>query len=183
MSKEPARARWLVFAVGNPSRGDDALGPLLVERLERWSATAREAAGRSRSPDGFSVAGGARARFARRRRRHLRRRERQRRNVLRNHAAHARIRCELQHAHALSPACVLAVAAQLGQELPQAPGSYPCRAQDFELGAPLSATGQSALGRRLRLSLREPRSGTARGRPRRVCLAPELTFLRRAPHR
>ncbi len=26
----------LVFAWGNPSRGDDALGPLLVERLEAW---------------------------------------------------------------------------------------------------------------------------------------------------
>ncbi len=27
------RARWLVLAVGNPSRGDDALGPALLERL------------------------------------------------------------------------------------------------------------------------------------------------------
>jgi len=26
----------LVVAVGNPSRGDDALGPLLAERLEAW---------------------------------------------------------------------------------------------------------------------------------------------------
>ena len=34
------RARWLVFGVGNPSRGDDALGPLFVERLDAWSATA-----------------------------------------------------------------------------------------------------------------------------------------------
>jgi hydrogenase maturation protease len=29
----PAVAPTLVFAVGNPSRGDDALGPLLLERL------------------------------------------------------------------------------------------------------------------------------------------------------
>jgi Ni,Fe-hydrogenase maturation factor len=35
-------ARWLVFGVGNPSRGDDALGPLFIERLEAWSATARD---------------------------------------------------------------------------------------------------------------------------------------------
>ena len=46
--------------------------------------------------------------------------------------------------HALSPACVLAVAARLEQELPQAwllsmPGG------DFELGAPLSAKAGSAL--------------------------------------
>jgi len=34
------RPRWLVFGVGNPSRGDDALGPLFIERLEAWSATA-----------------------------------------------------------------------------------------------------------------------------------------------
>lgn len=33
---------WLVLAVGNPSRGDDALGPLLVERLQ---AAGVEAAG------------------------------------------------------------------------------------------------------------------------------------------
>jgi len=32
------RPRWLVFGVGNPSRGDDALGPLFVERLEAWYA-------------------------------------------------------------------------------------------------------------------------------------------------
>ena len=26
----------LVLAIGNPSRGDDALGPLLAERLMQW---------------------------------------------------------------------------------------------------------------------------------------------------
>lgn len=31
-----SKPRWLIFAVGNPSRGDDALGPLLIERLEAW---------------------------------------------------------------------------------------------------------------------------------------------------
>jgi hydrogenase maturation protease len=30
-----SRAPLLVLAVGNPSRGDDALGPLLLERLQR----------------------------------------------------------------------------------------------------------------------------------------------------
>lgn len=32
------RAPTVVFAVGNPSRGDDAIGPLLCERLAAWLA-------------------------------------------------------------------------------------------------------------------------------------------------
>ncbi len=32
------RAGVVVFAIGNPSRGDDALGPLLLERLAQWLA-------------------------------------------------------------------------------------------------------------------------------------------------
>jgi hypothetical protein len=35
----PLPADWprtLVIAVGNPSRGDDAAGPLLAERLSAW---------------------------------------------------------------------------------------------------------------------------------------------------
>ena len=31
-----SQAPVLVLAMGNPSRGDDAIGPLLAERLERW---------------------------------------------------------------------------------------------------------------------------------------------------
>ena len=30
------RPRWLVMGIGNPSRGDDALGALFVERLGEW---------------------------------------------------------------------------------------------------------------------------------------------------
>lgn len=33
---DKAKAPLLVLAVGNPSRGDDAFGPLLAERLEAW---------------------------------------------------------------------------------------------------------------------------------------------------
>ncbi len=33
----------VVFAVGNPSRGDDAIGPLLLERLASWLATEERA--------------------------------------------------------------------------------------------------------------------------------------------
>ena len=30
------RPRWLVLGIGNPSRGDDALGALFIERLGEW---------------------------------------------------------------------------------------------------------------------------------------------------
>jgi hydrogenase maturation protease len=143
MLKEDARPRWLVFAVGNPSRGDDALGPLLVDRLEHWIATAGalpvdlvlltdfqwqvENALDLQGVDvaifaDASVSGGTSFETT----------------PLSPHfdASYS--------THALSPACVLAVAARLGQALPQAwllsmPG------RDFELGAPLSARARSAL--------------------------------------
>jgi len=35
-------APWLVLAVGNPSRGDDALGPELIERLQYQDASASD---------------------------------------------------------------------------------------------------------------------------------------------
>jgi hydrogenase maturation protease len=34
LSPNASRARRLVIGIGNPSRGDDALGPLAIERLE-----------------------------------------------------------------------------------------------------------------------------------------------------
>lgn len=37
-ARAPAVAPVVIFAVGNPSRGDDALGPLLLERLGDWLA-------------------------------------------------------------------------------------------------------------------------------------------------
>ena len=30
------KPRWLVFGIGNPSRGDDALGSSVIQRLEDW---------------------------------------------------------------------------------------------------------------------------------------------------
>lgn len=40
---EVAKAPVLVLAVGNPSRGDDAFGPLLAQRLQSWLAQQGEA--------------------------------------------------------------------------------------------------------------------------------------------
>ena len=36
MPPESLKAPVVVFACGNPSRGDDALGPLLLDRLQAW---------------------------------------------------------------------------------------------------------------------------------------------------
>ena len=51
-------APLLVFGWGNPSRGDDALGPLLVEQLAA-QAQAQLPVGATRMPDRLPVAGGA----------------------------------------------------------------------------------------------------------------------------
>lgn len=138
-----ARPRWLIFAVGNPSRGDDALGPLLIERLEHWLATADKLpvnlhlltdfqwqVEHALDLQGVDVVIFADA------------------SVLGEASfelAPLTPQFDASYStHALSPACVLAVAARLGQELPQSwVLSMPGR--DFELGAPLSATAQSAL--------------------------------------
>ena len=143
MLNDGARPRWLVFAVGNPSRGDDALGPLLVERLEQWSATARELpvdlvlltdfqwqVEHALDLQGIDVAIFADASVS---------------GGTSFQTTPLSPQFDASYStHALSPACVLAVAARLGQKLPQAwllsmPGG------DFELGAPLSATARSAL--------------------------------------
>ncbi len=127
-------ARWLVFGVGNPSRGDDALGPLFIERLEAWSATAGD----------LPVALATLTDF----------------QWQIEHAldlididvvifVDASVRAEppfelaplaanfdaTHSTHALSPACLLAVAERLGQTVPEAwLLAIPGRA--FELGAP-----------------------------------------------
>ncbi len=136
-------ARCLVFGVGNPSRGDDALGPLFIERLEAWSATAGD----------LSVALATLTDF----------------QWQIEHAldladidvvifVDASVRAEppfelgplaakfdASHStHALSPACLLAVAERLGQTVPQAwLLAIPGRA--FELGAPPSPDSLSCL--------------------------------------
>jgi len=143
MSRKDARSRWLVFAVGNPSRGDDALGPLLVERLQQWIA-ARGALSvdlvlltdfqwqveHALDLQSIDVAIFADASVS---------------DGASFEAAPLSPSFDASYStHALSPACVLAVAARLGQPLPQAwllsmPG------REFELGAPLSARAQSSL--------------------------------------
>ncbi|ARN83816.1 hypothetical protein B1812_19430 [Methylocystis bryophila] len=140
---DDARPRWLIFAVGNPSRGDDALGPMLIDQLEQWLATAgalpmdlvlltdfQWQIDNALDLKNIDVAIFADASV---------------RGDASFETAPLAPQFDASHStHALSPACVLAVAAQLGQNLPQAwllsmPG------RDFELGAPLSAEARSTL--------------------------------------
>jgi len=143
MVKDVARPRWLLFAVGNPSRGDDALGPLLVERLEQWIATAGELPVdlalltdfQWQVENALDLQGVDLAIFA----------DASVSGGTSFETAPLSPQFDASYStHALSPGCVLAVAARLGQELPQAwllsmPG------EDFELGASLSDRARSAL--------------------------------------
>lgn len=137
------RPRWLVFGVGNPSRGDDALGPLFIERLDAWLAAAGDLPVALASLTDFQW------------------------QI--EHAldlidvdvvvfVDASVRAEppfelgplaakfdaTHSTHALSPACLLAVAERLGQTVPEAwLLTIPGRA--FELGAPPSPASRSCL--------------------------------------
>ena len=131
------RARWLVFGIGNPSRGDDAIGPVFVERLEEWRTSACELPIELTLLTDFQwqvehaldledvdlaifvdASLSASAPFQ-----------------LERLQAHFDV---TYTTHALSPACVLAVAERLGQTLPDAwQMSIPGRS--FDLGAPLGA--------------------------------------------
>jgi len=137
------RPRWLVFGVGNPSRGDDALGPLFIERLEQWSAAI------GKLPVELSMLTDFQWQI--------------------EHAldligvdvvlfVDASVSVAPPYeigplqpifdatysTHALSPACVLAVAEKLGQFMPQA-WLLTISGERFELGAPLSPSSESYL--------------------------------------
>jgi hydrogenase maturation protease len=143
MNKE-RRPHWLVFGVGNPSRGDDALGPMFIEQLEAWSAAMEELPVdlsiltdfQWQIEHALDLAGVDVALFV-------------------DASVRAAAPFELEplqpmfdvtySTHSLSPACVLAVAQQLGVALPQSwlltiPG------EEFELGAPMSGCSQDYLG-------------------------------------
>jgi hydrogenase maturation protease len=137
------RPRWLVFGVGNPSRGDDALGPLFIERLDSWSRAAGALPAALASLTDFQwqiehaldlvdidvvifvdASVSALPPFE---------------------LAPLAASFDATHStHALSPACLLAVAERLGQTVPEAwlltiPG------REFELGAEPSAASRDCL--------------------------------------
>ena len=156
------RPKWLIFGIGNPSRGDDALGSSFVERLSQWLE--RPGHQRSLSMDlvvhtdfqcqiehALDLVGVSRALF-----------------IDASHTAKAPFELtplaadfDATHTtHALSPACVLAVAERLGQTLPDCwllaiPG------HDFELGADLSALSRTYLDQAFDWVLRSIRQGSS----------------------
>jgi hydrogenase maturation protease len=133
----------LVFAWGNPSRGDDALGPALLEMLETRQRESGDFAGVELLCDyqlqvehALDLQG--------------------RRQVLFIDASvSARAPCELQQlrpeqdasytTHAMSPAAVLAVYEQINDEPPPPAFMLSIRGYEFELGEQLSAQARSNL--------------------------------------
>ncbi len=139
---------WLVFGIGNPSRGDDALGSTLIERLEDWLADDLLRAS-------LAVEVNAHTDF----------------QCQIEHALDlkdvevaifldADVSCDPPFAlteiqpqmdsshstHALSPQCVMSVAQQLGQPLPRV-WTLAIRGNSFELGDPLSPEAADNLDR------------------------------------
>lgn len=133
----------LIFAIGNPSRGDDALGPLFLERLaaerERfgdWDDVELLTDFQFQIEHAVDLEGRALALFV-----------------------DASMSCpppyqftHLQPArdtsytsHALSPAAVLHVYAQVNRVPPPSAFQLAIRGEHFELGEPLSATAEANL--------------------------------------
>ena len=202
MLNDGARPRWLVFAVGNPSRGDDALGPLLVERLEQWSATARALpvelvlltdfqwqVENALDLQGVDVAIFADASVS---------------GGTSFDIAPLSPQFDASYStHALSPACVLAVAARLEQKLPQAwllsmPGWISSSARRSATGPDRRSTAPSSIfaqassraGSKPPAPLRADRRARSAGvrNALKMSLTVRVPFqeplrLRRAPHR
>ncbi len=133
----------LIFAVGNESRGDDALAPLLLRRLTAWLATEKHAGQfewieefqlqveTAMDIDGrqlilFIDAG------------------------MSTPAPYSFYRAQLNnvgtlYSHALTPEAVLAVYTQVYQQAPPPAFVLCLRGEQFELGAPLSPEAEQRM--------------------------------------
>lgn len=118
----------LVFGLGNPSRGDDALGPLFVGRIEGWAGVAGLVDTQLQVEHTLDLVGPRRVLF-----------------VDASVRAPAPFRVEPVRAtrprgmsHALSPAELYGVAAELGAEAPPA-WTLALRGESFGLGDPPTA--------------------------------------------
>jgi hydrogenase maturation protease len=121
----------LVLAIGNPSRGDDALGPLLAERLE------------AAAPPGVEVIVDFQLQIE-----HALDLEGRRRVIIVDASRLAAAPFEWQKpeadstmlhtTHALSPAALLGAAVRVGSMPPADVRVLAVRGDAFELGAPLS---------------------------------------------
>lgn len=134
---------WVVFAVGNPSRGDDAIGPALMARLRAWLPEALPTAEVALVEDfqlqvehALDLAGRAAALF-----------------IDAGSGTPAPYRAcriapagEFAHtSHALGPETVLHVYRTILHRAPPPAFLLCVRGESFELGAPLSATARRHL--------------------------------------
>ena len=134
-------SRLVVFAWGNPSRGDDALGPLLAERLQQWPAVR---AGEVALVEDFQLqvehamdlGGRDLALFI------------DAASGLDSPFVFSAIVPRLQpthSTHAIAPESVLAVAAEVLGEAPPPAFLLAVGGESFDLGAPLSPAAQANL--------------------------------------
>lgn len=143
----PAIAPMVVIAIGNPSRGDDAIGPVLLARLEHWLAQAPEAAalqGQIELIEDFQL-----------QLEHAIDIQERERILIIDAAVNQEEACrcyraqaETNHSttsHALSPEALLAVWAQINSEAPPPVDVLAVRGVDFALGADMSAAAQANL--------------------------------------
>lgn len=130
-------ARVVVIGVGNPSRGDDALGPRLLERIaDAYPALATVCDFQLQVEHALDLRGADLAFFI---------------DAAMNLDVPYRL-SELEargtvpvFSHALSPQAVLAVYASVEGSAPPPSFMLAVRGQDFELGSSLSAVGSAAL--------------------------------------
>jgi hydrogenase maturation protease len=132
------RAPVVVFAVGNPSRGDDALGPLLADRLEREALPGVEVIVdfQLQVEHALDLEGRRLALFI-------------------DAAADGECACEVRElrprrdashtTHALSPEAVLEVFSRVTGRRPPAARALAVRGWGFELGAQLSPGARTSL--------------------------------------
>lgn len=139
----------LVIAVGNPSRGDDALGPLLCQRLQTWlddgdDALARSLAGRIELLEEFQLQV-----------EHVLDLQGRQRVLVMDASLDTKAPCDCYRAvarrdesfssHALSPEALLAVWPHVADGEPPPLDVLALRGTAFELGAPLSDTARISL--------------------------------------
>jgi hydrogenase maturation protease len=130
-------ARVVVFAVGNPSRGDDALGPRLLERIvDAYPGLATVSDFQLQVEHALDLKDADLALFI---------------DAAVNLDGPYRL-FELEargtvpvFSHALSPQAVLAVHRSVEGSVPPPSFMLAVRGQDFELGSPLSAVASDAL--------------------------------------
>lgn len=143
-------APTLIFAWGNPSRGDDALGPLFAERFgalaarhPEWGAVECLTDFQLQVEHALDLQGRRRVLFV-------------------DASSDAALACSLQRieaahdagftTHAMSPQAVLAVFAEIDDGEPPPAWLLAMRGERFELGEPLSATAEEALRAALALA-------------------------------